>query len=215
MPVLPKFSKPPATRTGQETEESVRHLTDEDLLAFLSRCRAGLKGNSVIILKASVAREGCVVRLSDSSVTQHVDILPSPMRKSGLPVLGQEKQGDLPELWCRVDVCPAQRLDTPDQQGNECRVHAGALGHRRVLLCLKNDMTSKLRMSSKFKNENLNLTCMKYTEFRGSMATLRSERGFPGLVATAEHGQDHKRRPPARGNQSRLDADVRTLASLR
>lgn len=63
-------------------------------------------------------------------MTQHVDILQNPMRKSGLLVLGQEKQGGFPELWSRVDVCPAQRLDTPDQQGNERRVHAGALGHR-------------------------------------------------------------------------------------
>ncbi|KAG8515792.1 Alpha N-terminal protein methyltransferase 1B [Galemys pyrenaicus] len=73
------------------------HLTDKDLLAFLSRCRDGLKENGVIILKDNVAREGCVFDLSDSSVTRDMDTLWSLIRKSGLVVLGQEKQDDFPE----------------------------------------------------------------------------------------------------------------------
>ncbi|XP_004688528.1 PREDICTED: alpha N-terminal protein methyltransferase 1B [Condylura cristata] len=73
------------------------HLTDKDLLAFLSRCRDGLKENGVIILKDNVAREGCVFDLSDSSVTRNMDTLQSLIRKSGLVVLGQEKQDDFPE----------------------------------------------------------------------------------------------------------------------
>ncbi|XP_008049972.1 alpha N-terminal protein methyltransferase 1B [Carlito syrichta] len=73
------------------------HLTDKDLLAFLSRCRGGLKENGVIILKDNVAREGCILDLSDSSVTRDMDILRSLIRKSGLAVLGQEKQDGFPE----------------------------------------------------------------------------------------------------------------------
>ncbi|XP_002760424.1 N-terminal Xaa-Pro-Lys N-methyltransferase 2 isoform X1 [Callithrix jacchus] len=73
------------------------HLTDKDLLAFLSRCRDGLKENGVIILKDNVAREGCILDLSDSSVTRDMDILRSLIRKSGLMVLGQEKQEGFPE----------------------------------------------------------------------------------------------------------------------
>ncbi|XP_003785761.1 alpha N-terminal protein methyltransferase 1B [Otolemur garnettii] len=73
------------------------HLTDKDLLAFLSRCRDGLKENGVIILKDNVAREGCVFDLSDSSVTRDMDILRSLIRKSGLVVLSQEKQEGFPE----------------------------------------------------------------------------------------------------------------------
>ncbi|XP_045838103.1 N-terminal Xaa-Pro-Lys N-methyltransferase 2 [Meles meles] len=73
------------------------HLTDKDLLAFLSRCRAGLKENGVIILKDNVARQGCLFDLSDSSVTRDMDILWSLIRKSGLVVLGQEKQDGFPE----------------------------------------------------------------------------------------------------------------------
>ncbi|XP_004641917.1 alpha N-terminal protein methyltransferase 1B [Octodon degus] len=73
------------------------YLTDKDLLAFLSRCRDGLKENGVIILKDNVAREGCVFDLSDSSVTRDMDILRTLIRKSGLLVLGQEKQQGFPE----------------------------------------------------------------------------------------------------------------------
>uniref|UniRef100_A0A8C7C6D8 N-terminal Xaa-Pro-Lys N-methyltransferase 1 n=1 Tax=Neovison vison TaxID=452646 RepID=A0A8C7C6D8_NEOVI len=73
------------------------HLTDKDLLAFLSRCRAGLKENGVVILKDNVARQGCLFDLSDSSVTRDMDILWSLIRKSGLVVLGQEKQDGFPE----------------------------------------------------------------------------------------------------------------------
>lgn len=73
------------------------YLTDKDLLAFLSRCRSGLKENGVIILKDNVAREGCIFDLSDSSVTRDMDILRSLIRKSGLVVLGQEKQEGFPE----------------------------------------------------------------------------------------------------------------------
>ncbi|XP_026364818.2 N-terminal Xaa-Pro-Lys N-methyltransferase 2 [Ursus arctos] len=73
------------------------YLTDKDLLAFLSRCRAGLKENGVIVLKDNVAREGCIFDLSDSSVTRDMDILRSLIKKSGLVVLGQEKQDGFPE----------------------------------------------------------------------------------------------------------------------
>ncbi|XP_010613996.1 alpha N-terminal protein methyltransferase 1B [Fukomys damarensis] len=73
------------------------HLTDKDLLAFLSRCRDGLKDNGVIILKENVAREGCVFDPSDSSVTRDMDILRTLISKSGLLVLGQEKQEGFPE----------------------------------------------------------------------------------------------------------------------
>ncbi|XP_028613341.1 alpha N-terminal protein methyltransferase 1B [Grammomys surdaster] len=73
------------------------YLTDKDLLAFLSRCRDGLKENGIIILKDNVAREGCIFDLSDSSVTRDMDILRSLFRKSGLVVLGQEKQEGFPE----------------------------------------------------------------------------------------------------------------------
>jgi protein N-terminal monomethyltransferase len=75
----------------------IGYLTDKDLLAFLSRCRDGLKENGVIVLKDNVAREGCIFDLSDSSVTRNMDIFQSLIRKSGLVVLGQQKQDGFPE----------------------------------------------------------------------------------------------------------------------
>ncbi|XFG08270.1 hypothetical protein AB1E19_011894 [Capra hircus] len=75
----------------------IGYLTDKDLLAFLSRCQDGLKDNGIIILKDNVAREGCIFDLSDSSVTRDMDILQTLIRKSGLVVLGQQKQDGFPE----------------------------------------------------------------------------------------------------------------------
>ncbi|XP_075396588.1 N-terminal Xaa-Pro-Lys N-methyltransferase 2 [Tenrec ecaudatus] len=88
------------------------YLTDKDLLAFLSRCRDGLKENGVIILKDNVAREGCVFDLSDSSVTRDMDIFQSLVRKSGLVVLGQEKQEGFPEHCLPVWMFA---IGTPDR----------------------------------------------------------------------------------------------------
>ncbi|KAM4860598.1 N-terminal Xaa-Pro-Lys N-methyltransferase 2 isoform 1-T1 [Thomomys bottae] len=56
-----------------------------------------VSANGVIILKDNVAREGCIFDLSDSSVTRDMDILQSLIRKSGLVVLGQQKQEGFPE----------------------------------------------------------------------------------------------------------------------
>ncbi|KAF6293255.1 methyltransferase like 11B [Rhinolophus ferrumequinum] len=73
------------------------YLTDKDLLAFLSRCRDGLKEHGVIILKDNVAREGCTLDLSDSCVTRDMDVLQSLIQKSGLAMLGRERQHGFPE----------------------------------------------------------------------------------------------------------------------
>ncbi|XP_054443575.1 N-terminal Xaa-Pro-Lys N-methyltransferase 2 [Pteronotus mesoamericanus] len=88
------------------------YLTDKDLVAFLSRCREGLKEHGVIVLKDNVAREGCVLDTSDSSVTRDMHILHSLIRKSGLVALAQEKQYGFPEqcmpVWMlalRSDGC--------------------------------------------------------------------------------------------------------------
>ncbi|XP_049632625.1 N-terminal Xaa-Pro-Lys N-methyltransferase 2 [Suncus etruscus] len=73
------------------------HLTDRDLLAFLSRCQAGLRENGVIILKDNVARQGCILDASDSSITRDMATLHSLVAQSGLAVLGQEQQDGFPE----------------------------------------------------------------------------------------------------------------------
>ncbi|XP_014638922.1 PREDICTED: alpha N-terminal protein methyltransferase 1B isoform X2 [Ceratotherium simum simum] len=76
----------------------------------------GLKENGVIILKDNVAREGCIFDLSDSSVTRDMDIFQSLIRKSGLVVLGQEKQDGFPEQCFPVWMFALHSVDTPGQQ---------------------------------------------------------------------------------------------------
>ena len=93
----------------------VGYLTDKDLLAFLSRCRDGLKENGIIILKDNVAREGCIFDLSDSSVTRDMDILQTLIRKSGLVVLGQQKQDGFPEQCVPVWMFALHAMEAPDQ----------------------------------------------------------------------------------------------------
>ncbi|XP_004613911.1 N-terminal Xaa-Pro-Lys N-methyltransferase 2 [Sorex araneus] len=73
------------------------HLTDKDLLAFLSRCRGSLREHGLVVLKDNVAREGCALDLADSSVTRDMDTLRSLIAQSGLAVLGQERQDGFPE----------------------------------------------------------------------------------------------------------------------
>ncbi|XP_038613801.1 alpha N-terminal protein methyltransferase 1B [Tachyglossus aculeatus] len=73
------------------------YLTDKDLLEFLSRCREGLKENGLVILKDNVAREGCVLDTLDSSVIRDMEILRSLVEKSGLELLGEEKQEGFPD----------------------------------------------------------------------------------------------------------------------
>lgn len=76
---------------------SAGHLTDRDLLAFLSRCQVGLRENGVIILKDNVARQSCVLDASDSSITRDMATLHSLVAQSGLVVLDQEQQDGFPE----------------------------------------------------------------------------------------------------------------------
>lgn len=57
-----------------------------------------------------------MIDLSDSSVTRDMDILQSLIRKSGLAVLGQEKQDGFPEQCIPVWMFALHSTDTPDQQ---------------------------------------------------------------------------------------------------
>uniref|UniRef100_F6WPW7 Methyltransferase like 11B n=1 Tax=Ornithorhynchus anatinus TaxID=9258 RepID=F6WPW7_ORNAN len=73
------------------------YLTDKDLLEFLSRCRAGLKENGVVIPKDNAAREGRVLDTSDSSVIRDLEILRSLTEESGPELLREEKQEGFPD----------------------------------------------------------------------------------------------------------------------
>ncbi|KAG9351129.1 hypothetical protein JZ751_025019, partial [Albula glossodonta] len=73
------------------------HLTDKDLMEFLTRCKASLKPNGVIIIKDNMARQGCRLDPIDSSIIRHLDIMKSIIVKAGLEILGVEKQEGFPE----------------------------------------------------------------------------------------------------------------------
>ncbi|XP_053325385.1 N-terminal Xaa-Pro-Lys N-methyltransferase 2 isoform X2 [Spea bombifrons] len=74
------------------------YLTDKDLLEFLLRCKNGLKANGVIILKDNVARQGCILDPTDSSVIRDIHILRNIIEKSGMNILAEERQPGFPEL---------------------------------------------------------------------------------------------------------------------
>ncbi|XP_017948420.1 uncharacterized protein LOC100145493 isoform X2 [Xenopus tropicalis] len=74
------------------------YLTDRDLLEFLIRCKNGLKDNGVIILKDNVARQGCILDPTDSSIIRDIHILRNIIEKSGMSILAEERQPGFPEL---------------------------------------------------------------------------------------------------------------------
>ncbi|XP_042530230.1 alpha N-terminal protein methyltransferase 1B [Dipodomys spectabilis] len=107
------------------------HLTDKDLLAFLSRCRDGLKENGIVVLKDNVAREGCVLDLADSSVTRDLDTLQSLIRRSGLAVLGRQQQDGFPEQCVPVWMLALRRAGGPGPGGLGQESRTGCLSCRR------------------------------------------------------------------------------------
>ncbi|KAM6962824.1 N-terminal Xaa-Pro-Lys N-methyltransferase 2 [Aplochiton taeniatus] len=73
------------------------HMTDKDLVQFLSRCKRSLRPNGVLIMKENMARKGCKLDAVDSSVIRHLDIMKSIIFKAGLQVLAIERQEGLPD----------------------------------------------------------------------------------------------------------------------
>lgn len=73
------------------------HLTDNDLMKFLIRCKASLRPNGIIVIKDNMARQGCKLDPIDSSLIRHLDIVKAIILKAGLEILGVEKQQGFPE----------------------------------------------------------------------------------------------------------------------
>ncbi|XP_051952510.1 N-terminal Xaa-Pro-Lys N-methyltransferase 2-like [Xyrauchen texanus] len=73
------------------------HLTDKDLMEFLTRAKQSLRPNGVIIIKDNMARQGCKLDPIDSSIIRHLDIMKSIIQKAGLTILDVEKQEGFPE----------------------------------------------------------------------------------------------------------------------
>ncbi|KAJ1955502.1 hypothetical protein EC988_001848 [Linderina pennispora] len=80
------------------------HLTDEDLEAFLVRCKSGLKDGGLICVKENVARTGYIVDDIDSSVTRATGIYEGVFKKAGLKVVAKQAQTGFPLGLFRVNM---------------------------------------------------------------------------------------------------------------
>ena len=87
------------------------HLTDEDLLAFLSRISAGLKPGGVIIIKENIKKKGFFVHKDDFSVTRSEKILKGLLSQR-LQIILEDLQPDFPENLFKVKMfaCVPPRL---------------------------------------------------------------------------------------------------------
>uniref|UniRef100_A0A8C4WXK9 Alpha N-terminal protein methyltransferase 1 n=1 Tax=Eptatretus burgeri TaxID=7764 RepID=A0A8C4WXK9_EPTBU len=72
------------------------HLTDDDLLEFLRRCRRALRQDGILIIKDNVAHEGVHIDVKDSSVCRARPILTAIFHRAGLRILCEEPQMDFP-----------------------------------------------------------------------------------------------------------------------
>ncbi|GAB5592907.1 hypothetical protein Unana1_07807 [Umbelopsis nana] len=72
------------------------HLTDDDLIAFLKRCKEGLRLNGIIGIKENNASNGYIVDEEDSSVTRSDELFKSLFKAAGFTLLKEKKQHGLP-----------------------------------------------------------------------------------------------------------------------
>ncbi|CAJ0936434.1 unnamed protein product [Ranitomeya imitator] len=75
----------------------IGHLTDSHLVDFLTRCKAGLRPNGIIVIKDNMTQEGVIMDEVDSSVCRDLDLVRRLIRQAGLSVLAQERQENFPE----------------------------------------------------------------------------------------------------------------------
>lgn len=73
------------------------HLTDEHLVSFLQRCRAGLSPGGLIVVKDNVAYDGVVLDEVDSSVCRELPLVRELVHRAGLQVIREERQENFPE----------------------------------------------------------------------------------------------------------------------
>jgi protein N-terminal methyltransferase len=78
----------------------IGHLTDDDLVAFLRRCKDGLRENGVIVMKENNAASGFILDLEDSSITRSHEYLLHVIDRAGMRCLEHRLQtGFPPELF--------------------------------------------------------------------------------------------------------------------
>jgi protein N-terminal methyltransferase len=78
----------------------IGHLTDDDFVAFLRRCKDGLRENGVIVMKENNAASGFILDLEDSSITRSHEYLLHIIKRTGMRCLEHRLQtGFPPELF--------------------------------------------------------------------------------------------------------------------
>ncbi|EDV26379.1 N-terminal Xaa-Pro-Lys N-methyltransferase 1-B [Trichoplax sp. H2] len=95
---LQDFTPEPAKYDVIWCQWVLAYLTDDDLIAFLARCKKGLNSHGLIFIKENVTC-GIVeeVDLQDSSVTRTELAMQNIFHKAGLTILRQEFQKNFPK----------------------------------------------------------------------------------------------------------------------
>jgi protein N-terminal methyltransferase len=78
-------------------EWCIGHLTDEDMVAFLKRCKDGLKRRGRIIVKENTSQHHFVVDREDSSVTRSHEYLRDMFGDAGLALVHSARQTNFPQ----------------------------------------------------------------------------------------------------------------------
>lgn len=73
------------------------HLTDDDFVSFLIRCKNGLRGNGMIFVKDNLSYEETEIDNEDGSVTRPRQLLLNIFQKANLQLLGERKQYKFPK----------------------------------------------------------------------------------------------------------------------
>ncbi|KAM7304429.1 N-terminal Xaa-Pro-Lys N-methyltransferase 1 [Ixodes scapularis] len=73
------------------------HLTDKDLVAFLRRCRTGLRQDGILVVKDNLTRDEVDVDNRDGSVTRPRSLFEQLFEKAGMHIVAERKQYKFPK----------------------------------------------------------------------------------------------------------------------
>ena len=74
----------------------IGHLTDEDFVAFLDRCKTGLRPGGMVCIKDNVLKHGYAVDEDDSSITRSDGMIKALFAKSTLTLVDEALQAKFP-----------------------------------------------------------------------------------------------------------------------
>lgn len=73
------------------------HLTDDDFVTFLHRCRSGLQPTGVLVIKDNITHEDVEEDNTDGSITRPRELLVRLFEKAGLTLLAERRQYKFPK----------------------------------------------------------------------------------------------------------------------